>query len=89
TLLQAATLAGGPNFEGQMNDLRLIRTYGNDRRGVKIDMKRVMNGKDPDPVLQTDDIVLLPTNILKAALKSGGLGTLVAFGSLTALVIQR
>ncbi len=89
TLLQAATLAGGPNFEGKMNDLRLIRTYGNDRRVVKIDMKRVMNGKDPDPVLQTDDIVLLPTNILKAALKSGGLGTLVAFGSLTALVTQR
>jgi polysaccharide export outer membrane protein len=31
----------------------------------------------PDPVLQADDIVFLPTSSVKAAIKVGGLGTLL------------
>lgn len=81
TLIQAATLAGGPGFEGKMGDLRLIRTIGANRSVVHVDIKRVINGKDPDPVLQSDDIIFLPSNLLKAAIKSGGLGTLMGFAS--------
>lgn len=81
TLIKAATLAGGPGFEGKMSDLRLIRTVGNNRTVVRVDIKRVINGKDPDPVLQADDIVLLPSSVMKSAIKSGGLGTLLAFAS--------
>ena len=43
---------------------------------VKVDIKRVMRGMDPDPVLQADDIVFLPSNGFKAAIKSGGIGTI-------------
>lgn len=89
TLLQAASVAGGPGFEGKLAELRLIRTVGNDRKVVDLDMKRVMNGKDPDPVLQADDIVLLPTSLLKAAIKSGGLSTAVAFGSVLAISLRQ
>lgn len=82
TLMQAASVSGGPSFEGKFNDLRLIRTVGLERKVVHIDIKRVMNGKDPDPVLQADDIVFLPSSLMKSAIKSGGLGTLMGLGSL-------
>jgi len=82
TLLQVASLAGGPSFEGDYADLRIIRTIGNQRTLVKIDIKKVMYGKAPDPVLQADDVVFLPTNALKSVLKSGGIGTLLGIVSI-------
>jgi polysaccharide export outer membrane protein len=88
TLMQAAAVSGGPGFEGNIGDLRLIRTIGLERQVVHIDIKRVMNGKDPDPVLQTDDIVFLPTNTMRAAIKSGGVSTLLGFASIMILALQ-
>jgi polysaccharide export outer membrane protein len=41
-----------------------------------------MMGKDPDPVLQADDIVLLPTSAMKSAITSGGLNLLVNIANL-------
>jgi polysaccharide export outer membrane protein len=82
TLLQVASLSGGPNYEGNYSDLRIIRTTGNTRTLVKVDINKVMFGKAPDPVLQADDVVFLPTNNLKAIIKSGGVGTLLGVVSL-------
>ena len=88
TLMQVAALSGGPGFEGKTADLRLIRTVGVERKVVRVDIKRVMKGKDPDPVLQTDDIVFLPSEAWKAAIKSGGLGTLLGFASILLVAVQ-
>jgi polysaccharide export outer membrane protein len=82
TLLQVAALSGGPNYEGDYADLRIIRTIGTQRTLVKVDIKKVMYGKAPDPVLQADDVVFLPTNNLKAIIKSGGIGTLLGVVSI-------
>ncbi|MBS1798993.1 MAG: polysaccharide biosynthesis/export family protein [Acidobacteria bacterium] len=82
TLMQVAALSGGPGFEGKSGDLRLIRTVGLDRKVVHVNIKRVMNGKDPDPVLQVDDIVFLPSDAMRAAIKSGGLSTLLGLASI-------
>ena len=62
---------GGPNFEGKYNDLRIIRTNGEQRTLVRCDMKRVLYGKDPDPILQANDIVFLPSSAIKASLSNG------------------
>jgi polysaccharide export outer membrane protein len=75
TLMQAAAIGGGPGFEGKLNDLRIIRTVGLERKVVVVDLKRIFNGRDPDPVLQTDDIIFLPTSAMKAAIKGGGIPT--------------
>lgn len=88
TLMQVAALSGGPGFEGKFDDLRLIRTAGLERKVVHINIKRVMNGKDPDPVLQVDDIVFLPSDSMKAAIKSGGLSTLLGIASLLILAAR-
>lgn len=82
TLLQCAALSGGVNFEGKYRDLRIIRTYGDERKFVQVDIKRIREGKDPDPILQANDIVYLPTNGMKAAAKSLGVGGVLGLVSL-------
>ena len=88
TLMQAASLGGGVGFEGKLADLRVVRTVGFDRKVVDINVKKVMQGKAPDPVLQADDIVLLPTSAMKAAIKSGGISTLTSLTSVLVLAFR-
>ena len=82
TLMQCASLSGGINFEGKYQDLRIIRTYGNERKFVDVDIKKIREGKAPDPVLQANDIVYLPTSDMKAIVKGLGVGGVVGFLSL-------
>ena len=88
TLLQVTSLSGGPNFEGDYADLRIIRTTGNQRTMVQVNIKKVMYGKAPDPVLQADDVVFLPSSDWKSALKSGGVGTALGIASLAISLLR-
>jgi polysaccharide export outer membrane protein len=81
TLMQLAALSGGPGFEGNYKDLRIVRTNGLERTMVQVDISKVIKGKDPDPVLQADDIVFLPTSAMKAAIKGGGVQTALAIAT--------
>ena len=82
TLLQVASLSGGINFEGRYADLRLIRTVGTERKVVDVDIKKVRDGKAPDPVLQANDIIFLPTDEMKAMLKGLGVGGVLGLVSI-------
>jgi polysaccharide biosynthesis/export protein len=86
TLLQAAALSGGINFEGRYNDLRLIRTVMKDGKPdrvlVALDIKKIRDGKADDPILQADDIVFLPTDAMKGSLKSVGSAGILSIVSL-------
>jgi polysaccharide export outer membrane protein len=82
TLLQVAALSGGINFEGRYADLRLIRTVGTERKVVKVDMKKVRDGRAPDPLLQANDIIFLPTDGMKAVLKSLGTSGVIGLATL-------
>ena len=88
TLIQATALSGGAGFEGDFKDLRIIRTDGLERKEVKVNISKVLDGKAPDPILQADDIVFLPSSALKAAIKSGGIGTLSNIASLLIIAFQ-
>lgn len=74
TLMQVVTLAGGVNFEASKKRTRIIRTVGQTRQEIPVDLRKVMFGKIPDPVLQNDDIVFVPTNSFKAGVKGGAAG---------------
>ncbi|QMV19567.1 polysaccharide export protein [Granulicella sp. 5B5] len=87
TLMQATALSGGITFEGKYDDLRVIRTVGGERTIVKLDVKRVLYGKAPDPILQPNDIVFLPNSMLKASISNGSLGTLLGVASVLITVI--
>ncbi len=82
TLMKAAALGGGTTFSGKYSDLRIIRTNGVTRSVVRVDISKVMQGKTPDPVLQADDIVFLPTDWLKGAIQVGGIGALLGLATL-------
>ena len=87
TLMQATALSGGLSFEGKYNDLRLIRTIGGQRTVVKLDVKQVLYGKAPDPILQPNDIIFLPNSTLKASISNGSVGTLLGVASLLITVV--
>ena len=88
TLLQATTAAGGTLYDGKFQDMRIIRTVNEKRSLVRVDIKRVMLGKDPDPLLQADDIVYLPTSYIKSAIVSGGLNLLVNVANLALIAAK-
>ena len=89
TLMKVAALTGGAGFEGSRAIFGIIRSVGVDRQVVRVDIKKVIQGKAPDPVLQADDIVFLPTNPMKAAIKSGGIGTLLGIVSILLLATEQ
>jgi polysaccharide export outer membrane protein len=91
TLTQAASLAGGVNFAGKLTDLHLIRTVGDHRTVVKLDVGAIFEGKAPDPILQPNDILYLPSSALKIAIQQGGLGAILSAASLavTAIAVTR
>ena len=89
TLLEATSLSGGVAFEGKYDDLRLIRTVGNERTVTKLDMKKVLYGKAPDPILQPNDIIFLPNSTLKASIGNGSLGTLLGVIGLVISIAYR
>lgn len=82
TLMELTALGGGAGWEGRFEDLRLIRTSGTTRTVVTLDLKKILRGQAPDPLLQADDIVFLPTNVYKAAIKNGGIPTLLGITSI-------
>jgi len=82
TLTQLTALSSGTNYTGRFDDLRIIRTVGNRRTVARFDIKKVINGKAPDPVLQANDIVYLPNSTLKSFFLGGTLNTLLGFVSL-------
>lgn len=88
TLMEATALSGGLNFQGKYNDVRLVRTVGDHRTVVKLDIQRIMHGKDPDPILQANDIVYVPDSTIKASISNGSLGTLLGITSLLISVIR-
>lgn len=83
TALQAVTLGGGAGFQASQGSARIIRTTGATRREIPFDLKKVLDGTAPDPILQSDDIVFIPTNAMKAAVKGGGVG--IALGLVYAI----
>jgi len=91
TLTQAASLSGGVNFAGKLSDLHLIRTVGDHRTVVSLDINKIFSGKAPDPILQPNDILYLPSSVLKVAIQQGGIGVVLGAASLafTAIAITR
>lgn len=83
TLSQAITLAGNIGFQSAPTETRIIRTTGPKRREIRVNLSRVLSGKAPDPILQNDDIVMVPTNPIKAGIKGGGIG--IAMGLVYAI----
>ena len=81
TVLEVAALAGGIGYEADTRDAAIIRTYGNSRYTIGIDIRKILKGTMRDIALQEGDILFVPTNQMKAAIKGGGAGALITLGA--------
>jgi polysaccharide export outer membrane protein len=86
TLTEATALSGGIKWEANNSDLRIIRTVGDHRTVAVYNIKRVLNGRDPDPILQPNDIVYLPPVPLKQVLSGGAIGTILGIADLALFI---
>jgi polysaccharide export outer membrane protein len=78
TVMQALSISGGVNFEGALSQVRIIRTEGVERKAVMLDLKRVLDGKEADPILQADDIIYVPANAFKGGLKANAVSVITS-----------
>jgi polysaccharide biosynthesis/export protein len=78
TVLRAISISGGLNFGAALSKTVIIRTLPNNQRvQISLDLKKIMNGKQKDVALASDDVLLIPTNGFKAGI-SGGAGSIAA-----------
>ena len=61
TVLKAITLAGGTTDRAALKRIQILRTDPDGRRvTLVVNLKKVRQGKAEDPLLQKDDLVLVP-----------------------------
>ena len=71
TALQAVALAGGAGYEAQLDSSVIVRKLPTGSVELAIHLHRIMKGKEQDVPLQPNDILLVPTGQMKAAIKGG------------------
>ena len=81
TVIQLMAQAGGIGFEGERGNTSIIRTDGNKQFIMKVNVSRILGGKVPDIAFTPNDILFVPTNQMKAAIKGGGSGVLVSLAN--------
>ena len=81
TAAEAVVLAGGAGFEGVTDKAEIVRTIDGKRTEIRFNYGDALKHAGPDPVLLSDDIVFIPTDKMRAALKGGGLGIAVALAA--------
>jgi polysaccharide export outer membrane protein len=74
TLIEALSLAGGVNYEAALKKAFILRSTAGGRVEIPFDVSALMKHRIPDQPLQNEDIILIPTNNMKAALKGGAAG---------------
>jgi polysaccharide export outer membrane protein len=73
TVSQLIALAGGIGY-----DSHIVRRENGQTTVIRINPTRILKGLDPDLPLQTEDILFVPTNQLRAAIKGGGPAIIVS-----------
>ncbi|HEV2288687.1 MAG TPA: polysaccharide biosynthesis/export family protein [Candidatus Acidoferrales bacterium] len=73
SVLQALALAEGVTRTSAASRARIIRTdeATGARAEIPIDLKRILSGKAPDPMLHAKDIIFVPNSTAKSALYRG------------------
>jgi polysaccharide biosynthesis/export protein len=69
SVLQALSLAGGLDQAAASQDSRILRTVsGSDnRQELRVDLRKILEGKNPDMPLQASDILFVPVSGAKKA----------------------
>ena len=72
TVLQALAMAEGLSPDAAKNQARILHTKEDGSKvETRLDLDKILKDKAPDPVLAANDILFVPNNAEKAALKRG------------------
>lgn len=74
TVLQALAMAENPTGTASRNNTVIIRndpTAPDGRRQIPVQLKKILAGKKPDPILEAEDILFIPDSASKRALHRG------------------
>lgn len=67
TVLQAIALAGGTTRIAKLSGARILRKGPAGISETPVELKKILEAKSPDVVMQADDILFVPTSAAKAA----------------------
>ncbi len=67
TVLQAIALAGGTTRIAKLSGARILRKGPAGISETPVELKKILEAKSPDMVMQADDILFVPTSAAKAA----------------------
>ncbi len=81
TLTQVSAMVGGPIWDARYSQMHIIRTVGDHRTVTTLNIKDVLYGKKPDPIMQPNDIIFLPPSAFKSSLANGSLGSVLGLVS--------
>lgn len=81
TLMQAITAARGLDQVAIPSRTQLVRRVGDTNAFVRVDLKRIFNGEDPDIVLKADDHIMIGTNLPASFLAAIRNGFRVSYGA--------
>ena len=77
TLAQVSAIVGGPVYDAKYSELHIIHTDDGRKTVSTLNIKDVLYGRAPDPVMQPNDIVFLPPSGFKASMTNGSLGSVL------------
>ncbi len=78
TVVQAVTAAGGTKFAAKPNDAKVVRTIGDKQVVINVPLTKIMHGQAEDITLQSNDIILVPSNTMKSVVSNGAAFSVVA-----------
>jgi polysaccharide export outer membrane protein len=81
TVLNVVSLAGGIGFQAKEKQAYIIRVSDGEKVVLPVPLKAIMEGKASDMAMQDQDILMLPTSQIKAAIKGGGAALIVSVAS--------
>jgi polysaccharide biosynthesis transport protein len=81
TVLNVISMAGGLGFQAKENKAYIIRVKQGQKVVIPVKLQDIINGKAEDIAMQDQDILMLPTNQIKAAIKGGGAALIVSVAS--------
>jgi len=68
-------MAGGVNYGAGLSKARIIRTTADNQQvEIRLDLRKIMFGKQQDVALMSMNILLVPANAFKAGMAAGGAG---------------
>jgi len=62
TILQALAMAEGANSDANLHKAKIVRKTENGQSEIPVDLKKIMQAKEPDMKLQAEDVVFVPTS---------------------------